>query len=127
MKMDVKLKRFSGIMVAIIFLIMIFIVVMKSDTSVTSIKAAEQQMAQTCSSSGILLRSDGSVIVDGWKDYSGFSRMTAPNMPPSSAMEAKDAPSSIMLGKNLIDKTLICFEDNTGSRCVALEQLRKVK
>jgi hypothetical protein len=84
-----------------------------------------QNVSQACGISGILLRADGSVIVDGWKDYSA-SRIANPNA-PMPTIESRDLPNTIHLGKNLVPKTLICFEEGLGSHCVTIEQLRKVK
>lgn len=75
--------------------------------------------------SGIMLRADGSVIVDGWKDYSA-SRIANPSeaLPVITSL---NMPSAVHLGKNLVDKTPVCFEGAMGSHCVTLETLRKVK
>lgn len=86
-----------------------------------------QNVSQACGISGILLRADGSVIVDGWKDYTA-SRMGMVNpSSPMPAIESKDLPTTVHLGKNLVPKTLVCFEEGLGSHCLTIEQLRKVK
>lgn len=85
--------------------------------------ANPQNVSQACGISGIMLRADGSVVVDGWKDYSA-SRIANPSNP---VIESKDMPTAIHLGKNLSPLTPVCFEDATGSHCIKLEVARKVK
>lgn len=68
----------------------------------------------------LLLRGDGSVIVDGWKQLSVSSQIGQP-------VESQ-YPTSIILGSSLNDSTPICFEvKGQGSSCVVLGELRKVK
>jgi len=114
------IRKVEPLIVALVF---IGIVVIGFNYSFGYTEAKEQNNAQACGISGIILRADNSVVIDGWKDYSA-SRIANPSNP---VIEFKHAPSAVHLGRNLSDGTLICLESALGSSCKTIEEYRKGK
>jgi len=123
---NAKYKKFSDwtVLISSLAIFCFIIIVGTIYVPITPIYGNESQNnAQACGISGIILRADNSIVIDGWKDYSA-SRIANPSNP---VIEFKNAPSGVHLGKNLVGETPVCFEDTMGSHCILLSVLRKVK
>lgn len=80
------------------------------------------QVSMVCGQ-GVLLKNDGSVMIDGWKQYPNAIFPNPPNapIPPS---EWKDGPVRVTFGLSLIDTTPICWETKEGSKCTTMKSIR---
>ena len=125
-----RYKAFSGYVVSAGFLIMFVTIIVLGTAYGFPTYAKGQNFSQTCNSTGILIRSDGTVLLDTWKDFSGMRSPVPPPMGATSMpqnFQAVDLPLTVILGKSLNDKVKVCIETDNGSHCVLLEQVRKVK
>jgi len=76
---------------------------------------------------GVLLKNDGSVMIDGWKLFPGILTAPGPFLPgnpPPQNPQLKDGPSRVTLGLTIIDETPICWETNDGSKCTTMKSIR---
>lgn len=89
------------------------------------------QIIQTCSQ-GVVVFGDGSISIDGWKTFAPSvmplvdSKELRPNI-GNLTEKITDYPSKVEFKKGVKGNTRICFEDENGTHCVALDKLRSVK
>lgn len=74
--------------------------------------------AQGMTAQGVVIRPDGSVLIDPWVFYPN-----TPPAPPGMPSEGVKAPTKVILGQLVPDTTLICREGPLGSRCRTLGSL----
>ena len=89
--------------------------------------SAQAQVPQTCGP-GIVLRAEGSVIIDAYTIYPmQFPGSMPGQVNPNPAVNTKPGPVSITLGKSLPDDLPLCVESSAGSRCQNLSVIRGSK
>lgn len=73
------------------------------------------QTSMSCGN-GVIIRADGSVMIDEWTQY-----ISSPGI-----STARNYPISVTLGKTLKDGTNVCLEFENGTLCVDIGKLRGV-
>lgn len=120
---NVTYKKFSDYLVGSVFVILfVGLAVIMTINSPFHVSAANtQEMSQVCGQ-GIVIRTDGSVIIDSWKQFSPTAGM---NMPNINGMLSR--PVGVTFGNTLEDKTKTCFEspEGDGVVCFPLGEVRK--
>lgn len=91
------------------------------------------QNSQTCGS-GVVLRGNGAVLIDHWVSY---DVQTVPPVPPGSPIpilpstaryqeaQPKSNPTSVTIGQAVSEKSLICVEENSQTKCKSIKELRE--
>jgi hypothetical protein len=80
------------------------------------------QALQVCGQ-GIVVRPDGSVLLDGWVTYMSDR---APNAVGAAAITSTTLPTRITIGQAVVDATKVCIEDSDGTTCTTLGAVRKL-
>lgn len=85
----------------------------------TALYEREQRVqAQGMTSAGVVIRTDGTVLIDPWVFYP-----STPPAPPGMPAEGVKAPTKVILGELVPDSVMICREGPLGSRCKPLGTL----
>lgn len=86
--------------------------------AVVLLEHARPVSAQGMTSAGVVIRNDGTVLIDPWVFY---PPMQPP--PPATPNESIKAPTKVIFGEAIDDKVLVCREGPLGSRCLPLGKL----
>lgn len=80
------------------------------------------QALQTCGQ-GLVVRPDGSVLVEGWVSYSAGA---SPNATGAASVSTVALPTRITIGQAVADTMKVCVENTDGTICTTLGAVRQL-
>lgn len=82
---------------------------------------------------GVVMRSNGIIVVDGWTGFDTVVNMTVPQTPTVTSpptgpgggqVKAISYPSQVAFGASVQGTAKVCIESDNGSQCKTLAEVR---